>query len=258
MSGVMKMTNEEVVTMTSLEVVELINNFRKEEGNQVELLHKSFLASIDTELESLKKCKISQQNILPSTYINSRGKEYRCYKMNKAGIMQMLNKESALVRYKTQQYIEALENKLKNNLPTTYKEALLQLVEQVEANEKLQLENQELKPKALFADAVSASNTSILVGELAKILKQNGINTGQKRFFEWLRNNGYLIKRKGVDYNMPTQKSMEQGLFEIKETTINHSDGHISISKTPKVTGKGQIYFINKLKPVTQLALAEA
>lgn len=113
MSEIMKITNEEIVTMTSLEVVELINNFRKEEGNEVELLHKSFLASIDTELESLKKCKISQQNILPSTYINSRGKEYRCYQMNKAGIMQMLNKESALVRYKTQQYIEVLENKLK-------------------------------------------------------------------------------------------------------------------------------------------------
>uniref|UniRef100_UPI002633926D phage antirepressor KilAC domain-containing protein n=1 Tax=Terrisporobacter sp. TaxID=1965305 RepID=UPI002633926D len=143
-----------------------------------------------------------------------------------------------------------------NNLPTTYKEALLQLVEQVEENEKLQLENQELKPKAIFADAVSASHTSILVGELVKILKQNGVDTGQKRFFEWLRDNGYLIKRKGSDYNMPTQKSMDQGLFEIKETTISHSDGHISISKTPKVTGKGQVYFINKLKPV--LALAEA
>lgn len=115
---------------------------------------------------------------------------------------------------------------------------------------------EELKPKAIFADAVSASHTSILVGELAKILKQNGVDTGQKRFFEWLRDNGYLIKRKGSDYNMPTQKSMDQGLFEIKETTINHSDGHISISKTPKVTGKGQVYFINKLKPV--LALAEA
>ncbi|MDU2686684.1 MAG: phage antirepressor KilAC domain-containing protein [Paeniclostridium sordellii] len=114
--------------------------------------------------------------------------------------------------------------------------------------DKLQIENEELKPKAIFADAVSASHTSILVGELAKILKQNGIDTGQKRFFEWLRNNGYLIKRKGADYNMPTQKSMEQGLFEIKETTINHSDGHISISKTPKVTGKGQVYFINKLR----------
>ena len=125
------MTNEEVVTMTSLEVVELINNFRKEEGNQVELLHKSFLASIDTELESLKKCKISQQNILPSTYINSRGKEYRCYKMNKAGIMQMLNKESALVRYKTQQYIEALENKLKQPTKPLSAMELLKLQYQV-------------------------------------------------------------------------------------------------------------------------------
>lgn len=115
---------------------------------------------------------------------------------------------------------------------------------------------EELKPKAIFADAVSASHTSILVGELAKILKQNGVDTGQKRFFEWLRDNGYLIKRKGSDYNMPTQKSMDQGLFEIKETTISHSDGHISISKTPKITGKGQVYFINKLKPA--LALAEA
>ncbi|WP_286310932.1 ORF6C domain-containing protein [Romboutsia ilealis] len=131
MSGVMKMTNEEVVTMTSLEVIELINNFRKEEGNQVELLHKSFLASIDTELESLKKCKISQQNILPSTYINSRGKEYRCYKMNKAGIMQMLNKESALVRYKTQQYIEALENKLKQPTKSLSAMELLKLQYQV-------------------------------------------------------------------------------------------------------------------------------
>lgn len=259
MSGVMKMTNEEVVTMTSLEVIELINNFRKEEGNATLKRHDVLLRDIRNEIETLKTLGISNaHNFVEVTYKDLKGEERPCYKMNKAGIMQMLNKESALVRYKTQQYIEALENKLKNNLPTTYKEALLQLVEQVEANEKLQLENQELKPKAIFADAVSASHTSILVGELAKILKQNGINTGQKRFFEWLRDNGYLIKRKGVDYNMPTQKSMEQGLFEIKETTINHSDGHISISKTPKVTGKGQIYFINKLKPATQLALAEA
>ena len=107
------MAQTETVTMTSVELIDLINKFREEEGNKAELLHKSFLASIDTELESLKLCGISQQNILPSTYTNSRGKEYRCFKMNKAGIMQMLNKESALVRYKTQQYIESLENKLK-------------------------------------------------------------------------------------------------------------------------------------------------
>lgn len=102
------------------------------------------------------------------------------------------------------------------------------------------------KPKTIFADAVATSKTSILVGELAKILKQNGIEIGAKRLFEWLRANGYLIKRKGNDWNMPTQYSMELGLFEIKETPIPHADGHITINKTPKVTGKGQQYFINK------------
>ena len=101
------------------------------------------------------------------------------------------------------------------------------------------------KPKIVFADAVSVANTSILIGELAKILKQNGVDIGQNRLFEYLRNNGYLISRKGSDRNMPTQKSMEMGLFEIKETTISHSDGHTTINKTPKVTGKGQQYFIN-------------
>lgn len=107
-----------------------------------------------------------------------------------------------------------------------------------------QIEND--KPKVLFADAVATTKTSILVGELAKIIKQNGVNIGQRRLFEWLRQNGFLIKRQGVDYNMPTQYSMERELFEIKETSITHSDGHTSISKTPKVTGKGQQYFINK------------
>lgn len=102
----------------------------------------------------------------------------------------------------------------------------------------------EMQPKALFADAVAASHTSILVGELAKILKQNGVDIGQNRLFKWLRENGYLI-RSGNSYNMPTQRSMNKELFEIKETSITHSDGHITVSKTPKVTGKGQQYFIN-------------
>ena len=109
------------------------------------------------------------------------------------------------------------------------------------ANE--QLERQ--KPKVLFADAVSAAHTSILVGELAKLLKQNGVDIGQHRLFQYLRENGYLIKRRGSDYNMPTQYAMERGWFEIKETAITHGDGHTSVNKTPKVTGKGQQYFIN-------------
>lgn len=101
------------------------------------------------------------------------------------------------------------------------------------------------KPKICFANCVQTAETSILVGELAKILRQNGIEIGQKRLFEWLRNSGYLIKN-GSDRNMPTQYSVERGWFEIKETVISHSDGHTSISKTPKVTGKGQIYFVNR------------
>ncbi len=103
-----------------------------------------------------------------------------------------------------------------------------------------------LEPKGIFADSVSASDTTILIGELAKIIKQNGTDIGQNRLFQWMRDQKYLIGRKGTDYNMPTQKAMKLGLFTIKETTINHSDGHVSISKTPKVTGKGQIYFVNK------------
>lgn len=112
------------------------------------------------------------------------------------------------------------------------------------AEQEKQLEEQ--KPQVIFAQSVQASKTSILVGDLAKLIKQNGVNIGANRLFIWLRDNGYLIKRKGTDYNMPTQYSMDLELFEVKETSITHSDGHISVSKTPKVTGKGQIYFINK------------
>ncbi|PGH22453.1 oxidoreductase [Fusobacterium polymorphum] len=109
------------------------------------------------------------------------------------------------------------------------------------------LENKvkEDKPKVIFADAVATSQSSILIGDLAKLIKQNGVDTGQKRLFNYLRENGFLIKQKGESYNMPTQKSMDMGLFEIKERTVLNPDGSIRISKTPKVTGKGQQYFIN-------------
>lgn len=102
------------------------------------------------------------------------------------------------------------------------------------------------KPKVLFADSVAASSSSILIGELAKLIKQNGVDMGQRRLFAWMRENGYLIKRCGSEYNLPTQRSMERGLMEIKETSVIHS-GYTTISKTPKVTGKGQVYFINLL-----------
>lgn len=113
-------------------------------------------------------------------------------------------------------------------------------------NVKLLTENTANKPKVIFADAVSASERSILVGELAKLLRQNGVEIGQNRLFDWMRQNGFLIRRQGTDYNMPTQKAMEMGLFEIKETSVVHSAGNVTINKTPKVTGKGQVYFINR------------
>lgn len=121
-------------------------------------------------------------------------------------------------------------------------------------NQKLQKENEDMKPKALFADAVSSSQTSILIGELAKLLKQNGIDIGQNRLFAWLRENGWLITRRGADYNMPTQKGMNASLFEIKERAITNPDGSVRIVKTPKITGQGQVYFVNKFLQVQQVA----
>ena len=122
---------------------------------------------------------------------------------------------------------------------------LSQLKEERKRSAKLQAKNDEMAPKALFADAVSASHTSILIGDLAKLIKQNGYDIGQKRLFQWLRDHEYLIKD-GGSKNMPTQKGMDLGLFEVKERTINNPDGSIRVTRTTKVTGKGQVYFINK------------
>lgn len=127
----------------------------------------------------------------------------------------------------------------------TDKGSLADLLQQAaEQLKRKDIQIEQMKPKALFADAVSTSDTPILVGELAKILHQNGVSMGQNRMFRWLRDNGYLISKKGTSYNMPTQRAME--LFKIKENAITHSDGHVTITKTPKVTGKGQVYFVNK------------
>ena len=125
--------------------------------------------------------------------------------------------------------------------------SLADLLEQ--ASEQLRqkdIEIERMRPKEIFSDAVSTSKSYILIGELAKILKGNGIDIGQNKLFAWMRENGYLIKRKGTDYNMPTQRAMNQGLFKIKEGSIVHSDGHTSITKTVKVTGRGQVFFVNK------------
>lgn len=138
---------------------------------------------------------------------------------------------------------DKLEQVLLN--PDTLMQLAQNLKDEQEKRKALEAQIESQKPAVLFTGAVETSKTSILIGELAKMLKQNGINIGQNRLLAWMREKGYLIKRKGTDYNMPTQRSMDMGLFEIKETTINNPDGSIKISKTPKVTGKGQVYFIN-------------
>lgn len=143
--------------------------------------------------------------------------------------------------YATPQAAEQLLNNpdMMIEILTRYKDA------QVE-NQRLHDENTIMQPKALFADAVATAHTTILVGELAKLIKQNGVEIGPQRLFKWLRANGYLIKRKGSDWNMPTQKSMSMKLFKVKEGSVQNPDGSVRITKTPKVTGKGQQYFINK------------
>ena len=138
---------------------------------------------------------------------------------------------------------QTIEKALLN--PDTIINLATQLKKEQEQRKRLQVENEQMKPKALFADAVSTSNSSILIGQLAKILRQNGVNIGQNRLFAWMRKNGYLGTR-GSNRNVPTQRSMELGLFKTKETVINHSDGHTTVNITTKVTGKGQQYFINK------------
>lgn len=147
------------------------------------------------------------------------------------------------------QYFISMEKQAKSKqqlpLPKDYPSALRALANSVEENQKLESQNKAMKPKALFADAVETSNTSILVGQLAKLLKQNGIDIGQNKLFKYLRDNHYLGKR-GEYYNMPTQYSMEMGLFEIKERTIQNPDGSVKTVRTTKVTGKGQTYFVNK------------
>lgn len=140
---------------------------------------------------------------------------------------------------------ETVENMLAD--PDTAIRLLNEIKAEREKRAELEAEREANRPKVIFADSVAASKTSILVGELAKLLKQNGVPVGQNRLFGWMRENGFLIRRKGSDFNMPTQRAMEMGLFEIKETSITHADGHTSINKTPKVTGKGQQYFVNAL-----------
>lgn len=183
------------------------------------------------------------------------GRSRKAYYMNRDGftLLAMGFTGKKALKFKMQ-YIEAfnkMEDQIKTGgfkIPSTMAEALRLAADQ---QEQLEL----MKPKAIFADSVATSNTTILVGDLAKIIKGNGVDTGARRLFQWMRDNGYLIKRKGTDYNSPTQKSMEMGLFKIKESSHVNGDGVTVVTKTPKVTGKGQQYFVNKFIGDNQLSI---
>nr|DAP69097.1 MAG TPA: KilAC domain protein [Caudoviricetes sp.] len=236
--------NEIVLSTKSGEPVassrQVAENFGKE--------HKDTLESIRQILAAENS---ATKSMFYETTFENRGKQYPMYLMNRDGftLLAMGFTGKAALEWKLK-YIAAfneMEKKLTEQPQLTRSQllatALIAAHEELEEKDK-QIET--MKPKALFADAVSASSQSILVGEMAKLLSQNGIQMGQNRLFQWMRENGYLIKdKKRTDYNMPTQKSMELRLFEIKETSIAHSDGHTSINKTPKVTGIGQVYFVN-------------
>lgn len=206
-------------------------------------------------LESIRQILAAENSATKSmfyeTTFENRGKQYPMYLMNRDGftLLAMGFTGKAALEWKLK-YIAAfneMEKKLTEQPQLTRSQLLATAL--IAAHEELEEKDKriaELTPKGVFADAVSASSQSILVGEMAKLLSQNGIQMGQNRLFQWMRENGYLIKdKKRTDYNMPTQKSMELRLFEIKETSIAHSDGHTSINKTPKVTGIGQVYFVN-------------
>ena len=149
----------------------------------------------------------------------------------------------------TAKYIDRfhqMEETIQNHIPQGKELLALAVLEAQKTIEEQTAQIEEMKPHAVLGQAITTANTSILVGDLAKILKQNGIEIGAKRLFQWMRENGYLIKRKGTDWNLPTQRSMEMELFEIKESVHIDGNGCNKITRTPKVTGKGQEYFINK------------
>lgn len=202
--------------------------------------HKNVLRDVRNLIE---QGAIGRLSFEPSSYLNEQNKPQPMYELDFDATMTLVTGYDAVLRSRVIRRWRELETGEAE--PLTGEALLAKAV--VYANDriaKLTAQIDEYRPKALFADAVSTSQTCILVGELAKLLKQNGIETGQQRLFEDLRQGGWLIKT-GSDRNMPTQKSMERGLFEIKERTVNSPDGTVRITKTPKVTGKGQVFFVN-------------
>lgn len=229
MNELVNIQNE--TTMTSLEIAELTGK-----------RHDNILRDIKEQLGQLGGLLKFEQ-----TYTHPQNKQvYKMYRLPKREILILISGYSVQLRAKIIDKLEELERQLKNQtpqLPQTYLEALESLVESEKRNQALQQQIEQDKPKVAFANAISGSDDSISVGQFAKILKQNGIETGRQRLFNYFRDNGYLIRGRTKDFNMPTQKAMEQGLFEIQEKSVSLKDRTI-LSLSPRVTAKGQQYFI--------------
>ena len=213
--------------------------------------HKNLMRDIKGYVGELNQLKIEPVNFFnESTYLDTKGETRPCYLVTKKGCEFIAHKLTGIKGTEfTAKYIDRfhqMEEVIQNHVPQGQELIALAVLEANKLLEEQRVQIEKMKPKVLFADAVATSKTSILIGELAKILKQNGVDIGQNKLFIWLREKGYLISRKGSDWNMPTQKSMNLGLFEIKETVVTHADGHTTVNKTTKVTGKGQQYFINR------------
>lgn len=228
-------TGEKVVYGTDLHrALEVKSNYREWVGRR-------FLDIEAVEKEDFESVEIP-------TLVGGTPRKEHIIKLDTAKEMAMLerNEKGKQVR----RYFIRVEKKYKDSIPAavpTGKQLMaLAVMEAQRTIEEQEQAIRRMKPKEVFADAVSASSSTILIGELAKLLRQNGIDTGEKRLFEWMRQKGFLISRRGTDYNMPTQRGMEMMLFEVKERTINHPDGSVWITKTTVVTGKGQQYFINR------------
>lgn len=223
----------------------------REVAEMVGKAHDKLLRDIRNYIEQLSLAKIGESDFfIESTYKNERGKEYPCYLVTKKGCEFIAHKLTGVKGTEfTAKYINRfheMEGIIQDHIPQGKELLALAVLEAQKTIEEQTAQIKEMKPHAILGQAITTANTSILVGDMAKILRQNGVNIGGRRFFEWLREKGYLIKRKGTDWNMPTQRSVEQGLFEVKESVHIDGNGCNQITRTPKVTGKGQQYFVNK------------
>lgn len=208
--------------------------------------HRNVLRDIDAIKDVLNFEQMFYETEEPDSY----GRKQRTYLMNRDGfsLLAMGFTGSKALQWKVK-YIEAF-NSMEDALNSPEIQMAHGLIAARELLEKKDKQIEIMKPKALFADAVSTSHTSILIGDLAKLIAQNSVDIGQKRLFQWMRDNGYLIKQQGTSYNMPMQRYIEQGLFEVKESTFQNPDGSVRVTRTTKVTGKGQVYFVNKFLSV--------